>query len=210
MKFDELLSLVADQPFFETGLLLAGNVDPNDIRRQISRWTRSGKIHQLRRGLYTLAPPHNRVTPHPFLLANALVPGSYVSGTSALAYYGLIPEYVPRTFSVTLLRPSQWDGGFVFQHLAPRLFFGYQSIEVIKGQFAFIAQPEKAILDLAHLTPASDTQTYLTQLRLQNLEQLGLKRLQAFAERADKPKWKRVASQVTSLALQEENEYKEL
>jgi predicted transcriptional regulator of viral defense system len=210
MKFEELVSLVGGQPFFETGLLLVGNVDSNDVRRQLSRWKRAGKIRQLRRGLYTLAPPYNKVTPHPFLLANALVPGSYVSGTSALAYYGLIPEYVPRTFSVTLSRPSQWDGGFVFQHLAPHLFFGYQSIEIVKGQFTFIAQPEKAILDLAHLTPGSDTEEYLTQLRLQNLERLDLKRLQEFAERADKPKWKRVAGQVASLALQEESEFKEL
>jgi predicted transcriptional regulator of viral defense system len=210
MKFDELLSLAGDQPFFETGLLLVGSVDPNDVRRQLSRWTRAGKICQLRRGLYTLAPPYNRVTPHPFLIANALVPGSYVSGISALAYYGLIPEYVSRTLSVTLTRPSQWDGGFIFQHLAARLFFGYQSVEVVKGQFAFIAKPEKAILDLAHLTQGSDNKAYLTQLRLQNLERLDLKRLQEFAERADKPKWKRVAIQVTSLALQEESEYKEL
>lgn len=210
MRFDDILPLVGDQPFFETGLLLAGNVDPNDVRRQLSRWTRAGKIHQLRRGLYTLASPYNRVAPHPFLLANALIPGSYVSGTSALAYYGLIPEYVPRTLSVTLSRPSQWGGGFVFQHLAPRLLFGYQSIEVVKGQFAFIAQPEKAILELAHLTPGSDTEAYLTQLRMQNLDRLDLKRLQEFVECANKPKWKRVANQITSLALQEESEYKEL
>jgi predicted transcriptional regulator of viral defense system len=210
MKFDEILSLVGDIPLFETGLLLVGNVDPNDVRRQLSRWTSTGKIRQLRRGLYALAPPHNKVTPHPFFAANAMVTGSYVSGTSALAHYGLIPEYVPRTFSVTLSRPSQWDSGFVFQHLAPHLFFGYQSIEVAKEQFAFIAQPEKAILDLAHLTPDSDTQAYLTELRMQNLERLDLKQLQEFAERADKPKWKRVASQVVSLAAREENEFKEL
>jgi predicted transcriptional regulator of viral defense system len=210
MKFEELLSLVGDQPFFETGLLLAGNVDPNDVRRQLSRWTRAGKVRQLRRGLYTLTPPHRKVTPHPFLLANALLPGSYVSSASALAYYGLIPEYVPRTLSVTLSRPSHWEGGYIFQHLAPPLFFGYQSMEVDRGQFAFVAQPEKALLDLAHLTPASDTQAYLTQLRLQNLERLDLKRLQEFAARAGKPKWKRVARQVTALTAMEESEYEEL
>ena len=209
MKFDDLLSLVGELPLFETGLLLVGDVDPNDVRRQLSRWTRAGKIRQLRRGLYAFAPPHSKVVPHPFFIANALVTGSYVSGTSALAHYGLIPEYVPRTFSVTLSRPSQWDGGYVFQHLAPHLFFGYQSIEVVKGQFAFIAQPEKAILDLAHFTPNSDAQAYLTELRLQNLERLDLKRLQEFAERADKPKWKRVAGQVASLAVREENEFEE-
>jgi len=107
MKFESSLSLVGDQPLFETGLLLAGNVDPNDIRRQLSRWVKAGKIRQLRRGLYMLEPPHQSVAPHPFLIANALVPGSYVSEQSALAYYGLIPEYAPRTVSVTTLRPSQ-------------------------------------------------------------------------------------------------------
>jgi len=210
MKFDELISLVGEQPFFETGLLLAGSVEANDVRRQLSRWVQAGRIRQLRRGLYTLEPPYSRVMPHPFLLANALVSGSYVSGTSALAHYGLIPEYVPRTLSMTLSRPSHWDGGFTFQHLAPHLFFGYHSIEVIRGQFAFVAQPEKALLDLAHLTPASDTSAFLAQLRLQNLERLDLKRLQEFAERSGKPKWKRVANQVVSLALLEESEYEEL
>ena len=33
MKLEDLFSLVGDQPFFETGLLLAGDVDPDDARR---------------------------------------------------------------------------------------------------------------------------------------------------------------------------------
>ncbi|MCI0553626.1 MAG: hypothetical protein L0287_21985 [Anaerolineae bacterium] len=210
MKFAELLSLVGDQPVFETGLLLAGNVDPNDVRRQLSRWVHTGKIRQLRRGLYMSAPPYQNVVPHPFLIANALMPGSYVSEQSALAYYGLIPEYTPRTLSVTMSRPAQWEDGFVFRHLAPHLFFGYQSIEVAQRQHVFVAHPEKALLDLAHLTPNSDSLKYLSQLRLQNLERLNLDRLYGFAERAGKPKWKRVAHQVIVLARQEESEYEEL
>ncbi|MCI0556629.1 MAG: hypothetical protein L0287_37280, partial [Anaerolineae bacterium] len=122
MKFDELISLVGNQPLFETGLLLAGGKDPKDVRRQLSRWVKAGKIHQLRRGLYTLASPYQSVAPHPFLVANALVLGSYVSGQSALAYYGMIPEYTPHTTSVTTAHTSQWSGGYVFQHIAPRLF----------------------------------------------------------------------------------------
>jgi len=110
MKFDELLGLVGDQPLFETGLLLAGDVDPNDVRRQLSRWVQSGRIRQLRRGLYTLAPPYQNAAPHPFLIANALVPGYYVTAQSALAYYSLIPEYTPRTLSVTTLHTSNRDG----------------------------------------------------------------------------------------------------
>jgi predicted transcriptional regulator of viral defense system len=207
MKFEELLALVREEPLFETGLLLAGSANPNDVRRQLSRWAQAGKIRQIRRGLYTLEPPFRTVTPHPFVIANAIVPGSYVSGQSALAHYGLIPEYAPGTVSVTTSHPSQWDGGFVFRHISPRLFFGYQNVELPDGQSAFIAAPEKALLDLAHLTPNSDSPNYLTQLRLQNLERLDLEKLTKFAERAGKPKWKRVARQIIHLAEQEQADY---
>lgn len=210
MKFDDLVSMVGSQPLFETGLLLTGSADPNDVRRQLSRWANAGKIHQLRRGLYTLASPYQSIVPHPFVIANALALGSYVSGQSALAYYGMIPEYTPRTTSVTTSRTSQWNGGFVFQHIAPRLFFGYHTVEVSKRQNAFIALPEKSLLDLAHLTPISDSATYFSQLRLQNLERLNLERLQEFAERSGKPKWKRVARLLTALAMTEKNEYEVL
>ncbi len=210
MKFDEFLSLVGDQPFFETGLLLAGNVDPNDVRRQLSRWLNAGKIRQLRRGLYTLAPPYQQVAPHPFLIANALVRGSYVSGQSALAYYGMIPEYAPRTLSVTPSRSAQWDGRFIFRHLDSHLFFGYQSIELSQGQHAFVALLEKSLLDLAHYTPKSDSVGFLSQLRLQNLERLDLNRLREFAERAGKPKWKRVAHLVATLAGMEKSDYEDV
>jgi predicted transcriptional regulator of viral defense system len=210
MKFEELLEIVGDQPLFETGLLLAGNMDPNDVRHQLSRWVRSGRIRKLRRGLYTLAPPYRNVAPNPFLIANALVPGSYVSLQSALAFYGFIPEYTPQTLSVTTLRPSNWDGGFQFQHLAPHLFFGYQLLDLSDAQQAFVATPEKALLDLAHLTPHSDSPIYLAELRLQNLDLLDLPRLREFVERSEKPKWRRVAAQIEKLASQEKAEYEEL
>jgi predicted transcriptional regulator of viral defense system len=101
MEFTRLIEIVGDEPVFETALLLAGDVDPADVRRQLSRWTRAGRLYQLRRGLYALAPPFQRVKPHPFLVANRLVRASYVSLQSALAHHGLIPEVVPVTTSVT-------------------------------------------------------------------------------------------------------------
>ncbi len=210
MQFEQLLHLVADQPLFETGLLLSGDVDPNDVRRQLSRWVSAGKLKQLRRGLYTLAPPYQKITAHPFLIANFLMPGSYVSLQSALAYYGLIPEYVARTLSVSTSRPAQWKDGFYFQHLAPRLFFGYQRVDVAPEQSAFIAFPEKALLDLAHLTPNADSLAYLRQLRLQNLDRLNLDRLHEFSQCAAKPKWKRVAGHITKLAAEERADYKKI
>jgi predicted transcriptional regulator of viral defense system len=210
MNFEKLLHLVADQPLFETGLLLSGDIDPNDIRRQLSRWVSTGKLKQLRRGLYTLTPPYRQITPHPFLIANFLMPGSYVSTQSALAYYGLIPEYVAQTWSITTARPAQWGGEYHFQHIAMPLFFGYQRVDLPQEQSAFVATPEKAILDLAHLTPHADDIDYLRQLRLQNLERLDMERLREFALRAEKPKWRRVTDCVTKLVHEEMDNFEEI
>jgi len=120
MEFARLIEIVGEEPAFETGFLLAGEVDPNDVRKQLSRWTQAGRLYQLRRGLYALAPPFQKVKPHPFVIANHLVPNSYVSCQSALAHYGLIPEYVPVTTSVRTARPARWDtplGSFEFRHI---------------------------------------------------------------------------------------------
>jgi hypothetical protein len=210
MKFDELLASTSKQPFFETGLLLAGAVDPADVRRQLSRWVQTGRVIQLRRGLYTLAAPYQQTPPHPFLIANSLLTGSYVSLQSALAYYGLIPEYVAQTLSVTTQRPSRWRnalGDFRFQHIAPHLFFGYQQVSFTPGQDAFIALPEKALLDLVHFTPDGDNSAYLAGLRLQNLERLDSQRLLALAGRAGKPKWLRAASRISTLIEEDVSTY---
>ncbi|NJN83746.1 MAG: hypothetical protein HC802_16705 [Caldilineaceae bacterium] len=106
MKFEALLELVGDEPLFDTSLLLAGDAQRAKIQRQLARWQRSGHVLQVRRGLYSLAPPYRRRTPHPFLVANRMVKASYVSCQSALAWYGLIPEYTPVTVSVTTMRPA--------------------------------------------------------------------------------------------------------
>ena len=106
MEFTELLQIVQDRPVFETGLLLSGDLHPLEIYRQLSSWRQARKIYQLRRGLCCLAPPFQKVNPHPFFVANRLLPGSYLSLQSALAFYGMIPEYVPVTTNFTTSRPA--------------------------------------------------------------------------------------------------------
>jgi predicted transcriptional regulator of viral defense system len=202
MEFERLAEIVRDEPVFETGLLLAGDVDPNHIRRQLSRWTNAGRLYQLRRGLYALAPPFQRVKPHPFTIANRMVLGSYVSCQSALAHYGLIPEYVPTVVSVCSSRPRRWDtplGSFLFRHVRTEYLQGYQLLNVGDGQQALVARPEKALLDLIYLTPGGDSEAYIRSLRLQNLENLELQSLKDSAQSFGKPKLVRAAEQVTLL-----------
>lgn len=213
MEFTRLVQLVGDEPVFETGLLLAGTVDPGDVRRQLSRWTKAGRLYQLRRGLYALAPPFQKVKPHPFLVANRIVRGSYVSCQSALAHYGLIPEYVPTVVSVTTGRPGRWEnplGAFEFHHVKTKLLSGYRLTDLGGGQKAFIATPEKALLDLVHLHAGADSLEYLRELRLQNLEQLRLDELLRLADLSGRRKLKRAAKSVAELARAEAQEYEAL
>jgi hypothetical protein len=83
-------------------------------------------------------------------------------------------------------------------------------LEVDDDQEAFVASPEKALLDLIYLTPGADSAAYLKELRLQNLEALDLDRLQDEAELTRRPKLQRAAARVAALARSEMTEYETL
>ena len=210
MEFAELLAIVGDEPIFESGLLLAGDSNSNNVRRQLSRWVQAGRIYQLRRGVYSLAPPYQKVKPHPFVVANRMVPASYVSCQTALAHHNLIPEYVPLVISVTTVRPARWTtplGPYVYRHLHPRLFSGYRQLSFGPAQAALVAGPEKALLDLMYLVPQSDRPAYLEELRLQNLFELHLEELHRLAALFDLPKIYRAVGVIERLALDEREEF---
>jgi predicted transcriptional regulator of viral defense system len=213
MKFDELLQIIGQEPVFETGLLLAGSVDAADIRRQLSRWRKAGRIVQLRRGLYALAAPFRKTRTHPFVVANRLVRASYVSCQSALAYHGLIPEAAPVVTSVTTLRPGRWEtpwGLCVFRHIQPGFFHGYELTEVGPSGKAFVASPAKALLDLIYLQPGADAARYIDELRLQNLERLDVNELQSLAERSHRPRLLRAARRILAMVRAESSEYESI
>jgi predicted transcriptional regulator of viral defense system len=213
MEFDELLDVVGDEPVFESALLLAGDVDAANVRRQLSRWVKAGRLYQLRRGVYMLAPPYQKVKPHPFVVANALVQGSYVSLQSALAHYGMIPEYTPVVTSVTTARPGRWRtplGDMLFRHIKTAWLHGYRQVKVAEGQRAFVASPEKALLDLVYLEPGADEPAYLAELRLSNLDRLDRDALIRLAEKSGSPKLGRAARRLVDLAQDQDREWEPL
>ena len=169
MKYGELIRTIPEHGVFRTGQILAGERRPADVRRQVDRWVKSAKVIQLRRGVYMLNEPYVKSSPHPFIVANMLKKASYVSLQSALAHYGMIPEFVPVTTSVTTGRPETLStpaGRFQFRHVATSLFSGFAEIEVAPGQHALLATPYKALVDLLYLVPHSDNADYLRELRL--------------------------------------------
>lgn len=126
---------------------------PND---KISNLIRSGVLVSLRRGLYIPGPETDVRPPDLFLIANHLRGPSYVSLQSALSHWGMIPERVYETSSVTIRTPTVYNtpvGRFSYTHLpVPYYSFGIRSVRLSELQTAMIASPEKALCDTIVLT----------------------------------------------------------
>ena len=213
MKRLTMLQAVGREPFFTSGLLLSPGVGVQGVRKQLSRWTADGTVVQLRRGLYALGEPYRIVEPDPYELSNELVPGSYVSLETVLASHGLIPEAVFVTTAVTTGRTGCRTtplGTFSYQHIKSELFWGYEPLEVGDGRTAFVATPEKALLDLGYLRSRSDDLAFTRELRLQRLDSIDLSRLDAMAKRFGGAKMARFARNVMALAATEGEEYEDL
>lgn len=136
-----------------SGLLatsLQGYSSPN---AKIERMTKQGELIRLRRNLYVdaVSGPVNS-----FLAANYILTPSYVSGLSALWYYGIIPEYVCDIISMTIKRGRTFNNKLGnFQYIScPKDYFpiGIEQMEQ-NGRKFLMASKEKALSDLILTTP---------------------------------------------------------
>jgi predicted transcriptional regulator of viral defense system len=186
MNINKLAGYVADSPIFNAEMLRVGKADPRSVNVQLSRWTKAGKIIQLRRGLYLMNSPYTKLpSGYDLYIAGALHSPSYISLQKALEYHGLIPEGVPVYTCVTTRRPVTVRnpvGEFRYRHIRQGMFWGYEKAETAAGEF-FVAGPEKALLDLFYLDGVKISGAYLEELRLQNLGALDLDRLGVFAQK---------------------------
>ena len=133
---------------------------------------KNGYIIRLKRGLYVVNPEHSGKTLSSELLANHLYAPSYISMSTALRYYGLIPEtvYVHQSMTVKHSRSFQTPiGSYDYKYISREAFpVGVRSIH--KGDYAFLmASPEKALCDLVansskvNLRYMKDVEIYLEQ-----------------------------------------------
>ncbi len=210
MHFEEFAKHTRPLGVFETSLVLPFYSSQQQTQRQLSDWVRSGKLLQLRRGIYAFPPPYVGEQPLQYVVANRLVRPSYISLQSALSYYGLIPEHVASVTSVTTGRPLTLRnefGRFLYRHIKTDFFFGFRYWQVSQTQSAFIATPEKAILDLLYLTPNSDDEAYIRELRLQNLDIIDIERLRQLTARANQPKLMRTLPHLLAVIQEETKGY---
>lgn len=140
--------------------------------KKVTWLEKQGYIIRLKRGLYVVNPELSRKTLSSELIANHLYTPSYISMSTALRYYGLIPEavYVNQSMTVKHSRSFQTPvGSYAYKYISREAFsIGVRSIH--KGDYAFlIASPEKALCDLiansskVNLRYMKDVEIYLEQ-----------------------------------------------
>jgi len=147
-----------DRIFSERQLERSLGSSPRSRYGLVNRALKAGELVRIRRGLYVLPPRFRSHAVHPFGVAQAIAPGSYVSFETALSHHGWIPESVQVTASVIPGRKSMelehpLLGSFAFHPLALNALHFLELVE--RRQFAsqttLVAQPFRALMDLIAL-----------------------------------------------------------
>jgi predicted transcriptional regulator of viral defense system len=140
----------------------------NSVKDKISDLEKRGVVIRLKRGLYVISKSITGLDLSLELIANHLYGPSYVSMESALRFYGLIPESVYSTYSMTLKRSRSFKnslGYFEYISCQPD-YYSIGITQVNKKDYAFLmASREKALCDLIAYTP---------NLRLRSIKSLQL------------------------------------
>lgn len=152
MKFIPQLGIVP----FNFDVLASYLTNYKSPRQKIIELEKQGTIIRLKRGLYVVSPSKLNRELSIELIANHLYGPSYVSMESALRLYGLIPERVFNTASMTLKRSRTFQNQFGrFDFIScPADYYSIGISQVIQKDYAFlIASPEKALCDQIVYTP---------------------------------------------------------
>lgn len=139
-------------------------------KKKVAWLEKNGYIIRLKRGLYVVNPEHSGKRLSSELIANHLYAPSYISMSTALRYYGLIPEAVYTHQSMTIKHSRNFHtplGNYDYKCIAREAFaVGVRSVQ--NNDYAFlIASPEKALCDLiansskVNLRYLTDVESYL-------------------------------------------------
>ncbi|GEM_PF-828549 len=171
MKFEDLLTVFGHRDWFDLEMIHAASGEAAEsVHTEVYRWRRTGKVIELRRGLFVLAEPWRK---RPFSsadLAGAIYPPSYLSGRWALGYWGLLPQWLESDYSSVTARPARVFknsfGTYSYATLPRDMLFG----TIAFPEETFIAQARTLSLVAAN-TPALPAQQAELS-RCNSLEQL--------------------------------------
>ena len=144
--------------------------DLKSAEKKVVWLEKNGYIIRLKRGLYVVNPEYTGKRLSNELIANHLYAPSYVSMSTALRYYGLIPEavYVNQSMTVKHSRSFQTPiGNYDYKYISREAFAVGVRTERFADYAFLIASPEKALCDLiansskVNLRYIKDVENYL-------------------------------------------------
>lgn len=140
---------------------------PKFNKMNLVNWQKKKYIGRIRNGLYFFSDININEALNLFA-ANKIYSPSYVSMETALNYYGIIPEGVFNTTSITTLKTNEFNtslGNFTYNTIKRKCFFGYKLVENENVNFK-IAEPEKTLLDFFYYKQNITTIEDIYALRL--------------------------------------------
>lgn len=152
MKHLERLTAVGRRAFTLNEVTQRLGLPQSSIRVCCSRAVQRGALIRIRKGLYILPQTWSVLDEEErFTLANFIQTPSYVTLLSALSYHGVTTQIPPHLCeSVSPVRRSEYavlGFRFVYYLIGSRYYQGFH-----RERGFFMAEPEKAFLDLLHLS----------------------------------------------------------
>lgn len=140
----------------------------------VNKALKHSELIRLSKGLYLLSEKYSTEKWSHLTFANHIVPYSYVSLESALAYYGWIPEQVKTVFSIIPSGHSRSFtnkyGEYSYERIPTRQYEFLTGVvsEIVGSQLCLIASPLRALADYVYLRKLENTGIYffLESLRI--------------------------------------------
>lgn len=164
MKNKEIFSYFSKTPYFtkENLMVVAKNLEMSEttLNTTIQRAIEKREIFSLKRGMYVYSDfflENRKNLAYKLYIANLLLKPSYITGETALSYYGMLSESVGNYYtSMTLKTPRSFEnslGTFEYKNIKESFFngFDFKKFEMDEKEYTYaIAKPYKAIFDFVY------------------------------------------------------------
>lgn len=154
-------------------------------------WQKKAYLLKLRNGWYCHTD-FIKNPEHHFIIANCIYEPSYISHLEALMYYGMIPEHITNSTSITTKKTNSFEilgRNYTYYSIKKEYFFGYSMLEInVNGikRSVLMASREKALLDLLYNYTFYQTKNDVKNIRLNEIvleKELNWNKLDNYLER---------------------------
>ncbi len=140
------ISAIPKATFTFSDIRKIADMDDESLRVSMNRLVKSGHVIRIVRGVYT----HDLALVDWERLAQELYAPSYLSFESALGRAGVLSQKPYALTLATTMRTRTIETKtktIIYHHIQPRLYWGHT-----REGHVYVAEPEKAFLDLAYLS----------------------------------------------------------